>query len=65
MTVQSALRKNSLDITEENLLKLKYDQESVSDYIEVCCQFSYCVIALIARIEAQVVHINPVFAGSY
>nr|GLL49126.1 allantoate deiminase [Ipomoea trifida] len=35
VTVQSALRKNSLDITEENLLKLKYDQESVSDYIEV------------------------------
>nr|GMD94823.1 allantoate deiminase [Ipomoea batatas] len=35
VTLQSALRKNSLDITEENLLKLKYDQESVSDYIEV------------------------------
>lgn len=35
VTVQSALRRNSLDITEENLLKLKYDQESVSGYIEV------------------------------
>lgn len=35
MTVQDALRENSIDITEESLLKLKYDPESVSAYIEV------------------------------
>ncbi|VFQ71948.1 unnamed protein product [Cuscuta campestris] len=35
MTVQGALRENSIDITEETLLKLKYDQESVSAYVEV------------------------------
>ncbi|KAI3455792.1 hypothetical protein Pfo_012455 [Paulownia fortunei] len=35
VTVQGALRKNSIEITEENLLQLKYDPESVLGYIEV------------------------------
>ncbi|KAK4487989.1 hypothetical protein RD792_003728 [Penstemon davidsonii] len=35
VTVQETLRKNSIEITEENLLQLKYDPESVWGYIEV------------------------------
>ncbi|CAH9097684.1 unnamed protein product [Cuscuta europaea] len=35
VTVQGALRENSIEITEEALLKLKYDQKSVSAYIEI------------------------------
>lgn len=35
VTVQDALRENSIEITEENLLELKYDPESVWGYIEV------------------------------
>lgn len=35
VTVQAALRENSLRTTEENLLQLKYDPESVWGYIEV------------------------------
>ncbi|KZV43444.1 allantoate deiminase, partial [Dorcoceras hygrometricum] len=35
VTVQGALRKNSIEITEENFLQLKYDPESVWGYIEV------------------------------
>ncbi|KAM4097964.1 hypothetical protein ACJW30_07G041000 [Castanea mollissima] len=35
VTVQDALKENSLEITEENLLQLKYDPGSVWGYIEV------------------------------
>nr|XP_027086088.1 allantoate deiminase 2-like isoform X2 [Coffea arabica] len=35
VTVQDALRENSIETTEENLLELKYDPESVWGYIEV------------------------------
>lgn len=35
VTVQSALRRNSIEITEESLLQLKYDPNSVWGYIEV------------------------------
>ncbi|KAG8385088.1 hypothetical protein BUALT_Bualt03G0005100 [Buddleja alternifolia] len=35
LTVQGALRNNSIETTEENLLQLKYDPESVWGYIEV------------------------------
>lgn len=35
VTVQGALRMNSVDISEENLLQLKYDPESVYGYVEV------------------------------
>ncbi|XP_073157674.1 allantoate deiminase 2 isoform X1 [Henckelia pumila] len=35
VTVQGALRKNSIEITEENFLQLKYDPESVWGYIEL------------------------------
>ncbi|KAK4440370.1 Allantoate deiminase 2 [Sesamum alatum] len=35
VTVQGALRENSIEITEENLLQLKYDPESVWGYVEV------------------------------
>ncbi|KAK4399554.1 Allantoate deiminase 2 [Sesamum angolense] len=35
VTVQGALRENSIEITEENLLQLKYDPDSVWGYVEV------------------------------
>ncbi|EYU43647.1 hypothetical protein ABFS82_13G192300 [Erythranthe guttata] len=35
VTVQGALRKNSIEITEQNLVQLKYDPDSVFGYIEV------------------------------
>ncbi|XP_075674218.1 allantoate deiminase 2 isoform X2 [Castanea sativa] len=35
VTVQDALKENSLEITEENLLQLKYDPGSVWGYVEV------------------------------
>ncbi|XP_057812029.1 allantoate deiminase 2 [Salvia miltiorrhiza] len=35
VTVQGALRMNSIDISEDNLLQLKYDPESVYGYVEV------------------------------
>ncbi|KAG6392187.1 hypothetical protein SASPL_146398 [Salvia splendens] len=35
VTVQGALKMNSIDISEENLLQLKYDPESVYGYVEV------------------------------
>ncbi|CAA0823810.1 Allantoate deiminase [Striga hermonthica] len=35
VTVQGALRKNSIEITEENLLQLKYNSKSVWGYIEL------------------------------
>ena len=35
MTVQDALKENTLEITVENLLQLKYDPWSVWGYIEV------------------------------
>ena len=35
VTVQDALRENSIETTEENLLELKYDPESVWGYIAV------------------------------
>ncbi|XP_051125869.1 allantoate deiminase 2 isoform X2 [Andrographis paniculata] len=35
VTVQGALRKNSIEISEENLLEVKYDPETVWGYIEV------------------------------
>ncbi|KAL3523136.1 hypothetical protein ACH5RR_015970 [Cinchona calisaya] len=35
VTVQAALRENSIETTEENLLQLKYDPECVWGYIEV------------------------------
>ncbi|KAL6546201.1 alpha-amylase 2 [Orobanche minor] len=35
ITVQGALRNNSIEITEENLLQLKYDPESVWGYVEL------------------------------
>lgn len=35
-TVQEVLRSNSLEATEENLPELKYDQDSVWGYAEVC-----------------------------
>ncbi|KAK4347529.1 hypothetical protein RND71_033868 [Anisodus tanguticus] len=35
VTVQSALRANSIETTEENLLQLKYEPESVWGYVEV------------------------------
>ncbi|XP_041027099.1 allantoate deiminase 2-like isoform X1 [Juglans microcarpa x Juglans regia] len=35
MTVQEVLKKTSIEITEENLLQLKYDPKSVWGYIEV------------------------------
>jgi len=33
--VQDALKENSIDITEENLMQLKYDPASVWGYVEV------------------------------
>ncbi|KAI5642027.1 hypothetical protein M9H77_00258 [Catharanthus roseus] len=35
VTVQAALKENSIETTEENLLQLKYDPESVWGYVEV------------------------------
>ncbi|KAM6551476.1 hypothetical protein CsatB_001284 [Cannabis sativa] len=35
LTVQDVLKKNSIDITEENLLQLKYDPKTVWGYVEV------------------------------
>lgn len=35
MTVQNVLKKNSIDITDEKLLQMKYDSESVWGYVEV------------------------------
>ncbi|RIA04020.1 hypothetical protein BRARA_K01792 [Brassica rapa] len=35
ITVQDALKENSIDITEENLMQLKYDPASVWGYVEV------------------------------
>ncbi|PON89256.1 Allantoate deaminase [Trema orientale] len=35
LTVQDVLKENSIDITAENLLRLKYDPESVWGYVEV------------------------------
>ncbi|XP_042023774.1 allantoate deiminase 2-like [Salvia splendens] len=35
VTVQGALRRNAIDISEDNLLQLKYDPESVYGYVEV------------------------------
>ncbi|GFQ00858.1 allantoate deiminase [Phtheirospermum japonicum] len=35
VTVQGALRNNSIEITEDNLLQLKYDPESVWGYVEL------------------------------
>lgn len=40
VTVQGALRMNSIEITEENLLQLKYDPESVYGYVEVYKQYT-------------------------
>ena len=36
MTVQDALKGNSIEIAEESLLELKYDPASILGYIEVC-----------------------------
>ncbi|KAL8508634.1 hypothetical protein ACS0TY_019035 [Phlomoides rotata] len=35
VTVQGALRRNSIEITEDNLFQLKYDPDSVYGYVEV------------------------------
>ncbi|ONI11622.1 hypothetical protein PRUPE_4G116700 [Prunus persica] len=35
LTIQDALKKNSIEITEENLLHLKYDPKSVWGYVEI------------------------------
>lgn len=35
VTVQAALKENSIETAEENLLQLKYDPESVWGYVEV------------------------------
>ena len=35
VTVQGALRRNAIEISEDNLLQLKYDPESVYGYVEV------------------------------
>lgn len=35
ISVQDALKENSIDITEENLMQLKYDPASVWGYVEV------------------------------
>ncbi|BFG28481.1 hypothetical protein CerSpe_147550 [Prunus speciosa] len=35
VTIQDALKKNSIEITEENLLQLKYDPKSVWGYVEI------------------------------
>lgn len=35
VTIEDALKKNSIEITEEHLLQLKYDPKSVWGYVEV------------------------------
>jgi len=35
ISVQDALKENSIDITDENLMQLKYDPASVWGYVEV------------------------------
>lgn len=42
MTVQDALKENSIEIAEESLLELKYDPASVWGYVEVCWTTPNC-----------------------
>lgn len=47
MTVQGALGASSIETTEENLLQLKYEPESVWGYVEVNNSSQYAISKLL------------------